>query len=318
MSQNPEPPATRREDGVPVGEGDDHVSDSLKRYLEKRREKTLWHQFEEASPKEREGMVEWCEWWESSDGKDIAVRHRQAPKPWPGRPKYLDSGKVQLHGFGGIPSKDAYLMLKSVKWEKHIIHTKIWIKMRDSFHDSKEWKQFRLQWLQAHPACVRCGRTDGVFQVHHAGHYNLDRTVIEEGFLEGLKHPERFETLCSGCHYKEHEFIISEESVLKEAPGRGSKKVKCDNWIQVIGRTCYKTTGSVEIANDAWERQGRNQFLFRMKNRKYFLVTQTRRLGEQSALTPLTQDEAIKAWEELSEHNVTFEEAFPGVTVEDA
>lgn len=242
-------------------------------------------------------MVEWCEWWESPDGKDIAVRI---------------SGKVRLHGFSGINSKDVYPRLKSVAWQKHIIHTKIWISLRRSFHDSKEWKQFRLQWLQTHPKCVRCGRTDGILHVHHAGNYNLDRTVMEEGFLEGLKHPERFETLCSGCHYNLHEFGISQDSVWKEAPGRGSKKVKCDTWIQVIGKTCYKTAGSVEIANNAWERQGRNQFLFRMKNGKYFLVTQTRWPGEQSALTPLDQDAAIKAWEELTEHNVTFEEAFPG------
>ncbi|MCX5718545.1 MAG: hypothetical protein NT055_01030 [Nitrospirae bacterium] len=39
---------------------------------------------------------------------------------------------------------------------------------------------------------------------------------MEEGFLEGLKHPERFETLCAACHSNLHKVIISLESVVKE------------------------------------------------------------------------------------------------------
>jgi tetratricopeptide (TPR) repeat protein len=161
----------------------------------------LWRQFEDASPQERESMVESYEWWESSDGKDIAVR--------------FYGKKVRLHGFGGIRSSDAYAMLESVKWEKAIPHSKIWISLRKSFYGSNDWKQFRIQWLQKYPVCVRCGRTDVVLQVHHAGQYSLDNTVIDEGFLEGLKHSERFETLCVECHYHEHKPLILHESVSK-------------------------------------------------------------------------------------------------------
>jgi 5-methylcytosine-specific restriction endonuclease McrA len=163
--------------------------------------KPLWRQFEDASPQEREGMVEWYEWWESPDGQDSAKRF---------------FGKdVRIYGFSGIDFHDAFIRLKSVKWKKVIRHTNIWINLRKSFNYSEEWAHFRMQWLQTHPACVRCGRTDVVLQVHHAGQNSLDSSVMEEGFLEGLKHPERFETLCVECHYQEHKPLILNESVLR-------------------------------------------------------------------------------------------------------
>ncbi len=100
--------------------------------------------------------------------------------------------------------------------------------------------------------------------------------------------------------------------------------MEAGEWNEVIGGKRYRTVGSVEIASDAywnghnWERRGRNQFLFRTVLGGYFTVTRTRWQGERDTLTPLTQDEAITAWEELTEHLVTFEEAFPGVEIRDA
>jgi len=40
--------------------------------------------------------------------------------------------------------------------------------------------------------------------------------------------------------------------------------------------------------------------------------------GQRDSLEPLTQDEALELWEELSEKRLDYEKAFPGLTVEDA
>lgn len=98
-----------------------------------------------------------------------------------------------------------------LKWWKQISHDQRWIRLRNSFHGSNEWKEFRSRWLTENHTCARCGRTDGVLQVHHIDSYTLDRTVMDEGFLEGLKHPERFETVCLDCHKDEHAAMIEAE-----------------------------------------------------------------------------------------------------------
>jgi hypothetical protein len=100
--------------------------------------------------------------------------------------------------------------------------------------------------------------------------------------------------------------------------------MEAGEWNEVIGGKRYKTADSVEIANDAYwdghnyERRGRNTFLFKTSNGNYFAVYRTQWQGERDTLTPLSQDEAITLWEQLPEHEVSFEEAFPGVQVEDA
>jgi hypothetical protein len=100
--------------------------------------------------------------------------------------------------------------------------------------------------------------------------------------------------------------------------------MEADKFDEVIGGKRYSTADSVKIAKDAygdepnWKRRGRNWFLFRTKNGDYFSVTRSRWGVDRDAPTPLSQDDAIKVWEELPVHLVTFEEAFPGVTVEDA
>jgi hypothetical protein len=95
-------------------------------------------------------------------------------------------------------------------------------------------------------------------------------------------------------------------------------------WNEVIGGKRYNTATADLIASDAywdghnWERRGRNTFLFMTKKGNYFRVTRTQWQGEKDSLVPLSQDEAIQLWEQLPEHEIPFEEAFPGVTVEDA
>jgi len=88
----------------------------------------------------------------------------------------------------------------AITWHRVTVHDETWIKLRTSFYDSREWREFRQAWLAEHPACTRCDRTDGILIVHHTDDYGIDRTVIDEGFLESLCHPERLETLCNDCH----------------------------------------------------------------------------------------------------------------------
>jgi len=45
---------------------------------------------------------------------------------------------------------------------------------------------------------------------------------------------------------------------------------------------------------------------------------QTRWSGECTSIEPLTQDEAADLWERLPERRIDFEDAFPGMTLEDA
>lgn len=182
--------------------------------------KALWRRFDEASRKERQKMVSWywkvmvetpegSEWWfGSSDMSHKAIRA-----------DFLDVANDVLArqeepGCPGLAAKweairDALLNPDTkLKWWRQISHDKRWIRIRNSFHGSKEWGEFRRRWLEKHPACARCGRTDSVLQVHHTGPYTLDRTVLDEGFLEGLRHPDRLETLCRDCHKNEHGVLI--------------------------------------------------------------------------------------------------------------
>lgn len=100
--------------------------------------------------------------------------------------------------------------------------------------------------------------------------------------------------------------------------------MRSGDWNEVIGGKRYNTDNADLIADDAYwdgknyERRGRNRFLFKTQKGNYFQVQRTQWREEVERLTPLTQDEAITVWEELPEHHVSFEDAFPGVEVEDA
>lgn len=67
------------------------------------------------------------------------------------------------------------------------------------------------------------------------------------------------------------------------------------------------------------ERHNRNTWLYRTSKGAYFTVTRTQWQGEQDTLTPVSQNEAIVLYEgPLSEHSVSYAEAFPDVVIEDA
>lgn len=93
---------------------------------------------------------------------------------------------------------------------------------------------------------------------------------------------------------------------------------------QVIGGRRYSVKGATKLASDAywdghnWERHGHNLFLFRGKGGSYFSVHLSCWQGERDYITPLTEAEAKELYEQLPEHEVEFEVAFPGTVVPDA
>ena len=94
---------------------------------------------------------------------------------------------------------------------------------------------------------------------------------------------------------------------------------------RVVNKVRYNTETATLIAHNVYwdgnnfERSGRNTWLYRTRQGRYFTVTGTHWQGEQDTLNPVSQEEALQLYEtSLSEHEVEYEEAFPDVEVEDA
>lgn len=97
-----------------------------------------------------------------------------------------------------------------------------------------------------------------------------------------------------------------------------------ENYTEIIGKKRYSVEKSTLIADDAYwdghnyERRGRNKFLYMTANKNYFYFLRTQWEKERDGLYPITKEEALNMWDELPEKHVEFDEAFPGVEVEDA
>jgi hypothetical protein len=98
-----------------------------------------------------------------------------------------------------------------------------------------------------------------------------------------------------------------------------------ENLLRIIDRKRYSVKTATLLADDAYwdghnfERRGRNTFLYRTPGGAYFTVNLTQWQGERDTLTPITQEEAIELYEgSLTEHEVSYADAFPGVEVIDA
>lgn len=97
------------------------------------------------------------------------------------------------------------------------------------------------------------------------------------------------------------------------------------NMTRIIDRRRYSTaTATLLAGDDYWdghnfERRGRNQFLYRTPNGRYFTALLSQWQGEGDELTPVSLDLAISLFEgPLQDHRVEYAEAFPDVEVEDA
>ena len=93
---------------------------------------------------------------------------------------------------------------------------------------------------------------------------------------------------------------------------------------RIVNRKIYDTATATVIATDRYwdgsnfERNGRNKTLYRTGKNAYFVVNTTCWQGERDTLEPLSVQEAILCYEELPEQTVSFEDAFPGIKVEEA
>jgi len=206
----------------------------------------LWRQFEDASIPERCVILGGCNWRffiRTSDGeipsiithpndtKDQAIEHY---KNW--LIKHIDSLKKDIkkyelkkrnksfsiyNNFSDIIAnridlieKDKFIisLLESddteYRWIKELRQSPKYKSLVNSFYGSKEWKQFRLSWLEKHPVCFKCGEIKKIMQVHHKDRFNLSNTILYEGFLEPLRDTNRFQTLCHRCHAIEEGYII--------------------------------------------------------------------------------------------------------------
>jgi len=95
--------------------------------------------------------------------------------------------------------------------------------------------------------------------------------------------------------------------------------------LRIVNRKRYDTKTATLLASDCYwdghnfERRGRNTWLYRTPKGSHFTLTRTQWQGEQDSLEPVSLEEAISLYEgSLSEHEVSYEEAFPGVEIEDA
>lgn len=100
--------------------------------------------------------------------------------------------------------------------------------------------------------------------------------------------------------------------------------MNCPNLTRLVDGKRYSVSKSTIIASDCYwdgnnmERGGRNTFLLKTQRGNYFLVNVTQWQGEQDTLSPVSEDDAAHMYEELPEHEVDFEEAFPNRIVEEA
>ena len=85
---------------------------------------------------------------------------------------------------------------------------------------------------------------------------------------------------------------------------------------QIIGGKRYNTETANGVANDRYwdgnnmERSGRNTYLYRTKRGSFFLEHTTCWQGERDVLEAITIDEAKRYYEELPEHEMSWEDAF--------
>jgi len=95
----------------------------------------------------------------------------------------------------------------------------------------------------------------------------------------------------------------------------------------IIERKRYDTeTATLVSGNDWWdghnhERSGTQAFLYRTPRGRYFIARLTCWQGQTDSIQPVEQDEAIRFYETCDPHGtcrIEFEEAFPGVKVEEA
>ena len=130
--------------------------------------------------------------------------------------------------------------------------------------------------------------------------------------IGNLKYSTDKATLIASDVYAED--VITEATSQVFVPGKSS-----EDGTLVAYTPPYTESIVSEVVTQVYERNGRNRFLYRTKNGRYFLVTQTQVKGEGNALIPLTTEEAGKLYyEQLPTHPLDDADAMPDYVIEDA
>ncbi len=85
---------------------------------------------------------------------------------------------------------------------------------------------------------------------------------------------------------------------------------------QIVNGLKYNTEKADLVAsNEYWDghsrdRDGRNTYLYKTENGRYFLHHTTRWDGERDHIEPVSPDEARQYYERLPDHGLTYAEAF--------
>jgi hypothetical protein len=86
--------------------------------------------------------------------------------------------------------------------------------------------------------------------------------------------------------------------------------------IQIINGLRYNTETAQLVASDNYwdgqnfDRRGRNTYLYKTLKGNYFLHHTTRWQGEIDSIVAVTKEDAKSYYENLVEHEMTYEEAF--------
>ncbi|MCK5572822.1 MAG: hypothetical protein KAJ12_08670, partial [Bacteroidetes bacterium] len=103
-----------------------------------------------------------------------------------------------------------------------------------------------------------------------------------------------------------------------ETGRKGRKEMK-----SVINGKRYNTETATLIASSRGDdggaySSGRSAELYRTAKGAYFLAVETQWVGEDDGISALDTEEAVERFDNLRDKAMDFEEAFPGVEVEDA
>ena len=85
---------------------------------------------------------------------------------------------------------------------------------------------------------------------------------------------------------------------------------------QIVNGLKYDTEKAARVASDRywdgrnWERSGRNTYLYKTPNGRFFLHHTTLWVNERDHIEAITIEEAQQYYEDLSEHDVDYAEAF--------
>lgn len=92
---------------------------------------------------------------------------------------------------------------------------------------------------------------------------------------------------------------------------------------QIIDSKLYDTDKAQLVAHNRywdgrnWDRNGRSTYLYKTAKGNFFLYHTTRWQGERDYIEPISRGEAKVWYEELPEHELSYEQAF-GETPEEA